>query len=485
MTVRAVLCADDGMATAQMAREIRALETLAHQPAVVPLLATGRAAGWLYTISPSHAEHSLRERLVRDGALPTVQALDVTITIADLLHFAHGIGIAHGAVSAETIVLHGADAQLCGFASTTRMTPDEDMVPRCRDVFTLAGVLFEMLTGHRWTARSRIPELEHDELRFVLHRALGTNRDRRYASAIAFAQALCTIREQLVSDVDEVSARDTIADGEIKLLPLSDGADRSLRVLHALLDRAEVAEDPPEPDDPLVQNCWDQANAQIPEHDVRLVALRCRWRLLADRDPVGALSAARRAPHAPAVVPYRARALAALGCAAEARTLAVRAWLDDLALDLAAIRSITSALLLTRAFEMATLVSEVETAHGVVDPVIAAAGQTSVASQRTRPSAAAMAQTFRAIADAIDRRVSWTAELMVDPRWDALRADRRFSALLVHAKSAWTRKGDNRVLCCDGKCCCSCLTMPYPGQIIAQPTPGVAGLLSTGIERCV
>ncbi len=446
VTVQAVFCADDGMATAQMAREIRALESLAHQPAVVPLLATGRAAGWLYTVIPSHAENSLRERIVREGALPAVQALDATIAIADLLHFAHGIGIAHGAVSAATIVLQGADAQLSGFASTSRMTGDADQASRSRDVFTLAGALFEMLTGQRWTARSRIPELEHDELRFVLHRALGTNRDRRYTSAILFAQALCTIREQLASDVGEVSARDAIADGEIDVLPLSDGADRSLRVLHALLDRAEVAEHPPETDDPLVQSCWSRASAQVPENDARLVALRCRWRLLADRDPVGALSAARRAPRAAAVVPYRARALAALGRAAEARSLAVRAWFDDVALDLAAIRSITIALLLTRAFEMAVLVSDAETAHGVVDPVIVAAGQTAVVSQRVRqPSAAAIEQTLDAIATAIDRRVPWTADLLVDPRWDALRADRRFAALLAHAKSRWTSESDHRV----------------------------------------
>ena len=298
VTVQAVFCADDGMATAQMAREIRALESLAHQPAVVPLLATGRAAGWLYTVTPNHAANSVRDRIARDGALPTLQALDATIAIADLLHFAHGIGIAHGAVSAATIVLQGADAQLSGFASTTRITVDADEAARVRDVFTLAGALYEMLTGQRWTVRTRIPELESDEVRLVLHRALSPNRDRRYTTAIAFAQALCTIRDHFTDDVGEVSARDAMADGGIEALPLSDGADRSLRVLHALLDRAEVAEYPPEPNDPLVQNCWGRANAHVPENDVRLVALRCRWRLLADRDPVGALSAARLAPHA-------------------------------------------------------------------------------------------------------------------------------------------------------------------------------------------
>ena len=446
VTIEAVFCADDGMATAQMAREIGSLERLAHQPAVVRMLATGRAAGWLYIVTAGKAANSLRERIAHTGVLPTRHALDVTITIADLLHFAHGLGIAHGAVSTSTMVLDEDGVLLRGFAATTRITSDADVAPRSRDVFTLAGALFEMLTGQHWTVRTRIPELEHDELRLVLHRALGANRDRRYTSAIAFAQALCAIRDHLAGSVGEVSARDGMADDGIGVLPLSDGADRSLRVLHALLDRAEVAEHPPEPDDPLVQSCWGRASAHVPENDARLVALRCRWRLLADRDPVGALSAARHAPDAAAVVPYRARALAALGRAAEARTLAVRAWFDDVALDLAALRSLTVALLLTRAFEMAMLVSDAETAHGVVDPVIAAAGQTSLAGRRTsRLTAAAQTQTLDAIATAIDRRVPWTAELMVDPRWDALRADRRFSALLANAKSAWTSESDVRV----------------------------------------
>ena len=226
VTVQAVFCADDGMATAQMAREIRALERLAHQPAVVPLLATGRAAGWLYIVTAGHAGNSLRDRIARAGALPILPALDVTIAIADLLHFAHGIGIAHGAVSADTIVMAGCDARLCGFSATTQITGDADAAPRSRDVFTLAGALFEMLTGWRWTVRARIPELEYDELRLVLHRALGPNRELRYTSAIAFAQALCTIRDQQESGVGEVSGRDAMSDGAIEEVPLSDGADR-------------------------------------------------------------------------------------------------------------------------------------------------------------------------------------------------------------------------------------------------------------------
>ncbi len=71
VTVHAVFCADDGMATAQMAREIRALDRRANQPAVTPLLATGRAAGWLHMVTDGHADHMPPEGRARDGRLAT------------------------------------------------------------------------------------------------------------------------------------------------------------------------------------------------------------------------------------------------------------------------------------------------------------------------------------------------------------------------------------------------------------------------------
>jgi serine/threonine protein kinase len=100
--ISAVFCAADGMATAQLAREIGALEYLAYQPTVVPLLASGRAAGWLYLVTPWR-EPSLRTVVAQNGPLPAPDAVQHAIAVADLLHFAHSLGLAHGAVSAETL----------------------------------------------------------------------------------------------------------------------------------------------------------------------------------------------------------------------------------------------------------------------------------------------------------------------------------------------------------------------------------------------
>jgi hypothetical protein len=437
--ITAVFCDHDGMATARLAREIGVLERLSHQPAVVPLLDSGRADGWLYMVTPWR-ELSIREQLERIGPLDVERALAYTISVADLLHLAHGLGLTHGAVSADALFVEAGQIQLGAWSSAAQIRTESDR-PRAatRDVVGLGRTLFELLSGSRWAPNSAMPAQLPDALTHFLHRALGPDRDARFATAIAFAQALCVVRDARSDDAYAVSGRDAASEILVEELPLSDGAERSMRVLHALLDRAEVADLPPDRDDPLVLECWHRADAQLAPGDARLVALRCRWQLLAERDPVGALQASQRAPHSPAVLPYRARALAALGRASEARSVAVRSWFDDVALDLSGVRSLVVALLLTRAFEMASLVSVSEFADGVTDPVIVAAGQSAVARGAVpRLTPAAQTRTLRAIASALDRRVPWTAELLVDPRWDALRADHRFALLLARSKAAWT-----------------------------------------------
>ncbi len=438
--VIAVQCDADGMATASLAREVGILECVAFQLAAVPLLASGRAHGWLYAIVPELST-TLSDRVGREGALPVEAMLPAVIAIANLLHFCHSQGIAHRGVTTRQMFMHEGQVVLGGFAGATRFDPAGPAASALvtRDVRALAAALAELVQGCPPGANARISDALHPALAFVLDRAL--HDDAAYDTAIAFAQALCAVGDEVLDGAAEVSGRQAGDEDAVVVAPpvLSDGAERSLRVLHALLDRAEVHDVAPEPDDPLVQRSWARAWEHLRADDVRLVALRCRWQLLAALDPVGALTASQAAAGAAEVRPYRARALAVLGHAAQARALAVRAWFDDVSMDLAALRSVMMALLLTRAFELATLVNETEGLPALDDPVIAAAGRVARVRGAASPlSPVAQLRALRAIASAMDRRVPWTAELQSDPRWDALRTDHRFTALVARARTTWT-----------------------------------------------
>ena len=438
--VLAVRCDADGMATASLAREVGILECVAYQLGAMPLLASGRAHGWLYAIVPELTA-TLSDRLAREGVLPVAEVLPSVIAIANLLHFCHSQGITHGRVATRQLFLHDGQVVLGGFAGATRFDRTSKAAAGCiaRDVRALAAALAELVQGCAPGALPRWDDVDDAGLALCLQRALSV--DDGFETAIAFAQELCSVLESIHAGDAEVTGRDADAGSapDEAAPELTGGAERSLRVLHALLDRAEVLDVPPEPDDPLVQQCWARAGAQVRADDARLVALRCRWQLLAALDPVGALSASQLAAGAAEVRPYRARALAVLGHAAQARALAVRAWFDDASMDLAALRSVTMALLLTRAFDLATLVTQTEGTSAEADPVIAAAEQVARArGEVPKLSPVAQRRTLQAIAAAMDRRIPWTAELQADPRWDALRTDHRFTALVARARTAWT-----------------------------------------------
>lgn len=426
----AVRCDADGMATASLAREIAVLEYLAHQPSVVPLHEAGRHAGYLYAVSLCTDGMSLAAQVARDGPMAEDDVVTVLIAIADLLHFMHGAGIAHTAIGADAMFRCGQAVLLGGFHAAVRLAAVPDAPQHIAfDVLALAGTARTLLG----VADGPVDMQVSANLAAVLERALSPDHALRFQTAISFAQALCTVRDA-AQESGEVRARDAGDDDVEADRPLTEGAARSLCVLHALLDRAEVDEQPPEPGDPLVQRCWTRALAYLSPDDARLVALRVRWQLLADRDPVGALHASQPARDAVAVWPYRARALAALGRAAEARTLAVRTWFDDVALDVAAMRSLAVALVLTRAFDLASMISVTECATGVADPVLS----TMAGGPAGMPLAGRAAQTIASIAAAIDQRMPWTAELLVDPQWDALRGDPAFASLVGRARTHWT-----------------------------------------------
>ena len=159
-------------------REIKLLARLRH-PFVLPLHDSGDAAGSLYFVMPYVEGESLRARMSREGSLALDDVAAIARQIADALDYSHGEGVVHRDVKPENILLsrHGhallADFGIARGASTgagstgvpgsltevgmaigtaAYMSPEqalgEDDIDGRSDVYSLACVVYEALTGH-------------------------------------------------------------------------------------------------------------------------------------------------------------------------------------------------------------------------------------------------------------------------------------------------------------------------------------------------
>jgi serine/threonine protein kinase len=149
-------------------REIQITAKLQH-PHILPLLDSGANEGLLYYIMPHIDGESLRDRLSADDRLSFEEAVGITQQIAAALQYAHDNGIIHRDVKPENILLSAGLAVLSDFGvasaigddendSTTRFTvgtpaymapeqAEREKVDHRADQYSLACVLFEMLTG--------------------------------------------------------------------------------------------------------------------------------------------------------------------------------------------------------------------------------------------------------------------------------------------------------------------------------------------------
>jgi DNA-binding SARP family transcriptional activator len=212
-------------------REIRLTGKLLH-PHILPLLDSGEVAGRPWYAMPRPEGESLRERLSREGRVPVEEALRLTRELADGLGHAHAHGIVHRDVTPENVLLAGGHALLTNLgvaraldsaagASLTDtgmlvgtpayMSPEQaegqGTVGVRSDVYSLAAVLFEMLTGEplfsgptpQAIMAKRAAEATPSAARLagvstalvlVIRKALARSPGDRYPSAPAFGAAL-------------------------------------------------------------------------------------------------------------------------------------------------------------------------------------------------------------------------------------------------------------------------------------------------------
>lgn len=165
-TTRAYLGSD------RFQREVQLAARLSH-PHIVPLFEADEVDGFLYYVMGYVAGESLAERLANQGQLPLDEALRITAEVGDALQYAHEHGIIHRDIKPANILLSGGHALVTDFGiaksvaeseegktltgtgvtvgTAAYMSPEqasgERRIDARSDVYALAAVLYEMLTG--------------------------------------------------------------------------------------------------------------------------------------------------------------------------------------------------------------------------------------------------------------------------------------------------------------------------------------------------
>jgi eukaryotic-like serine/threonine-protein kinase len=151
--------------------EIKTTAALQH-PHILPLFDSGEADGFLYYVMPYIQGETIREKLDRETQCGVDEAVRIAREVADALDYAHRHGVIHRDIKPENILLHDGRAMVMDFgialavsaAAGGRMTetglslgtphymsPEqataEKEISGRSDVYSLATVLYEMLTG--------------------------------------------------------------------------------------------------------------------------------------------------------------------------------------------------------------------------------------------------------------------------------------------------------------------------------------------------
>jgi serine/threonine protein kinase/Tfp pilus assembly protein PilF len=244
-------------------REIKLAARLNH-PHILPLFDSGEANGFLYYVMPYVEGESLRERLDRERQLPIDEAVHHGRSIASALDYAHRQNIVHRDIKPENVMIYEGEAMVMDFgiakalsaAGNETLTQTGMMVGTPAyvspeqaagevnldgrsDQYSLACVLYEMLTGERAftgptaqavmskrftetvkPVRSLRPSVSENVER-ALTKAMSTDSSLRYKSSALFAQALASTSATTPTDTATLPQQTVSAAKSVAVLPFA------------------------------------------------------------------------------------------------------------------------------------------------------------------------------------------------------------------------------------------------------------------------
>jgi Tol biopolymer transport system component len=151
--------------------EIKTTAALQH-PHILPLFDSGTAGNFLFYVMPYVVGETLRDRLNRETQFGIDEALRIACDVLDALDYAHRHGVIHRDIKPENILLHDGRPMVADFGialalsaaaggrmtetglslgtphymSPEQATAEKEITGRS-DVYSLASVLYEMLSG--------------------------------------------------------------------------------------------------------------------------------------------------------------------------------------------------------------------------------------------------------------------------------------------------------------------------------------------------
>src|SRR5689334_10119203 len=175
-------------------------------PGIAAPVAAGMAGVQAYLAQEFVAGDSLDLAIRQYGPAPAADSVRVATQLAGALDFAAVVGITHGALHPRDILLTGEDTRLTGLGVATALERVGVTAPvrrpytapervggaawdRRADIFSLAVLIHELLTGKRITAMggqaaaslAEVPTADMTALRAVFARALSEDPHDRFA----------------------------------------------------------------------------------------------------------------------------------------------------------------------------------------------------------------------------------------------------------------------------------------------------------------